>query len=648
MNPHTPPETFPPIRIVWPPPGLENSQGAFGRAARRVGFGGFLLALPQLASVTVPQSFNSLGLLGAGWWVVGISSLLGFMVVVQGLADLFGFFRNAGKASAYGIDLETVLQVGADGDGDMGSLIQGTRSYRSLDEESRIRAARARIWASLLFLSAALWISAGWALSFFLASWGLLGPKAVWLLALGPAGITSLAGVVARSVEGSALNRAIGPVLWNRWKTVGQREAARIWGEELGRFRAGRGERVVSGKGAFLAGALSVVALGIGVSIPALGFSAATAVGPTLASIAIPKFSATMRKAGEAEALKYLRLDSDPSISPDAAGEALHVLASMGARNRNDEAMKSPPRTYDEWFLPGGTENPMGLKPHVWPVELIPTVLEGLSPEGEAYLREISRHPALAEFETLAHAQAADFLGARFLLPLPADMTPMSFPIPRLSGLREGGYAMVAKAAVELLDGRPEEAERTLRTLLSTGALMAEESPTLIGSLIGFVLVFNGADGLEALYGATGREEEAQSIRRIRAATRKASEMAQQGTFGGGSDAALRGFSRTVISEEAVRGLRWEFLFTLTGLNPCINPNRVLFGPGEEWAGFLRSAENGLVRYPAEQALFDLFKKGWFDSRGQDGTGSSAGRFVKATLGGGAGRCAEILTSGIF
>ena len=648
MNPNTPNESFAPVRIVWPPPGLEGSQGIFGRTAGRIGFGGCLLVLPQLISVTTPQPFNSLGLLGAGWWAVGLASFLGLLIVVRGLAGLFGFFLNARKAAVFGIDLETALQVGADGDGDMGSLIQGTRSYRSLDEKNRIRAVRARVWASVLFLSGAIWIPVGWAISFLLASRGLLGPTGVWVLALCPAGITFFAGIAARTVEGLALNRAIGPVLWNRWKTVGQRDAARVWGDELGKFRAGRGERAVSGKRTLLAGALSVLALGIGVSIPAVGFSAATAVGPALASMAIPKFSATMRKAGEAEALKYLRLDPDPSVSPEAAGEALHVLASMKGANRRLEVMRSPVRTFETGFFPDGRETPIGLKSHEWPTALIPKVLEDLTPEGEAYLREISGHPALAEFETLAHAQAADFLGARLVLPLPEDMTALSFPVPKLSRIREGGYYMVAKAAVELLDGNPEQAERTLRALLSSGVLMAEESPTLIGSLIGFVLVFNGADGLEALYEATGREEEAESIRRVRAATKKAGEMAQQGTFGGGGEAALRGFSKTVISEEAVRGLRWEFLFTLTGLNPCINPNQVLFGPDEGWNEFLHSAEAGLVRYPAEKAFFDLLKKGWGNPRHSGGMGGGAGSFVKATLGGGAGRCAEILTSGIF
>jgi hypothetical protein len=310
--------------------------------------------------------------------------------------------------------------------------------------------------------------------------------------------------------------------------------------------------------------------------------------------------------------------------------------------------MKTPARGYETGFFPKGTENPLGLRPHEWPASLIPRVEKGLTPEEERYLREISSHPALAEFEILGRAEAADFLGARLVLPLPAEMNALSLPIPKLSGLREGGYHMVAKAAVEFLDGRQEEAESTLKTLLSTGLLMAEESPTLIGSLIGFVLAFNGADGLEALYEATGREAEAQSIRQVRSATRRAAEIAQQGTFGGGSEAALRGFSKIVLSDEAVRGLRWEFLFTLSGLGPCINPHRVLFGPGDDWADFVGAAEEDLVRYQGEKAFFDVIQRGWIGADGDHGKGASAGRWVRAALGVGAGRCAELLTVGLF
>jgi hypothetical protein len=649
MKDHTTPnELSPPIRVVWPPPGLEGSQGIFWRTAGRLGFGGSLLVVPFLFSVTVPQPFNSLGLFGSAWWFLGLTSLIGLVTVIRALGGLFNFFRTARRAALHGIDLETVLQVAADQDGEMGALIQGTRSYRSLDEGHRIRAVRARISAALLFLSAATWITAGWVLSFLLAGRGLLDPTGVWLLSLGPAFLILVAGTVAKGIEGTALQGAFGPLFWNRWRNAGLRDAAKIWGEELRRFRVERGERVTSGRKTLLAGALSVLGLATFVVIPAASFTVATSVGPAIASMAVPKFSATLRKAGEAEALRYLRLASDPAISPDDAGEALHVLASVGGRNEALDLIKDPVRTLETEFFPRGAENPLALEPHFWPTELIPLVLEGLTPEGEAFLREASSHPGLAEFEILAHAQAADFLGARLVLPLPQETSALDLPFPRLTGVREGGYSMVAKAALQLMDGSPDEAERTLRTLLSAGFLMGEDSPTLIGGLIGYVQILNAADGLEDLYEATGRQEDAESLRWLRAATKKASKLAQQGSLGAGVQSALKGMPGTVLSEEVIRGLRWEYFHTLTGLSPCINPNQMLFGADETLTEFLRLARAELVRYPAEEALFEVMERGWINFPTSGGKEGALMGIVKSALGGRAGSCAEVLASGVF
>lgn len=636
-------EHLTPVRVVWPPPGLEGFQGIFGRTAGRLAFGGSLLVFPVLFSVAISQPFNSLGLFGGAWWAFGLASLLGLLIVVRALGGLFGFFRNARQAALRGIDLETVLQVAADQAGDMGSLIQGTRSYRSLEEKERVRAVRARVWASILFLSAAIWVSAGWMLSLLLAGRGLLGPTGVWLFALGPAGLTGGVGIIAKGVEGSAVHNAFGPLFWSRWRNAGLRDSARVWGEELGRLRAERGEHVASGRRTLLAGTLSVLALGASISIPALGFTAATAVGPALAAMGVPKFAATLKKAGEANALKYLRLEADPSISPDAAGEALHVLASMGGRNQDPDLFKSPERTYETKFMARDSDNPFGVIPAKWPLELIPVAHQGLSPEDEAYLRKVAEHPALAEFEVLGRAQSADFLGARAVLPYPADMTALSVPIPRFSGIREGSYSMVAKAALEVMDGRPEDAELTLRTLLSAGSLMSDESSTLIGSLIGYVLVMNAADGLEDLYEVTGRQEDAQALKRLREAARNAADLARQGSFGGGVENALKGMPKTVLSEDVVRGLRWEYLNVVAGLSPCVNPNQMFFGPGEGFVQFLTSARSGLVRYPSEEAYFDLMAKGWTDLPGSRGSRGNLGGMLKAILGGGPGRCAAIL-----
>jgi hypothetical protein len=641
-----------PIRVTWPPPGLESYQGVLWRKAGELGFGGAVLVFPILLSVAPSQPFNSLGLFGGAWWLLGLTSLLGLIIVMRALGGLLGFFSSARTAALHGIDLETTLQVGADHRGDMGALLQGTRSYRSLDERHRTLAIRARIAACILFLSAATWITAGWVLSLLLASRGLLGPTGVWILTLGPAGATLLAATLAKGLEGTAVRKAVGPLFWNRWRNPGQRDAAEIWGQELSRFRVERGERVTSGRGAPLIGALSVLALAIFVLIPTASFSVAATVGPLLASVAFPRFSSVEKRAGNAEALRHLRLSPDPGISPQEAGEALHVLGSAGRGNPVPGLMKDAVRTFDTRILPRGGENPVGVQPEKWGTELFPLVLEGITPEAETFLREVASHPALAEFETLAHAQAVDVLGARLVIPLPEGTSAMAIPVPSLSQLREGSYALVARAALQLMDGDPEGAEQTLRTVLSAGFLLGEESPTAIDALVGYVLVTNAGDALESLYQSSGRQEEAEALRWVRGSTERATEMVTEMVTENALRPEVQGALLTmparVTSEASVRGLRWEYFQILAGLSPCINPHQVLFGPDETMAEFLRSARSQLVRYPSEGAVFDVMKKGWFTLRARGDWGGPLEGMVNATLGGRLGGCAGIWAAGVF
>jgi len=441
-------ESANPIRLIWPPPGLENCQGILWRKAGELGFGATVLVLPVLLSVSWSHPFNSLGLFGTAWWVLGLMSFAGSLIVLRALAGILGFFWKAREAAGHGIDLETALQVGADYRGDMGALLQGTRNFVTLNEGLRIRAIRARIWSVILYLSAATWISIGWVVSLLLATRGLLGPTGVWVLTLGPAAGTLLAGTIARGFEGTAVHSARAPFFWNRWENAGQEYAAEQWGNRLRRFRWERGEIITSGKKPHVVGILSVLGLALHTFIPTASLTVSTSTGSFLATMAIPKFSTTQQKAGAAEALERFRLTPDSEISPLAAGEALHALASAGLENTHHEWMREPVRKLEAKFLPNDQGNALELPPHKWPTELFPAAMEGLPPEAETYLRHVAEHPGLAEFEILSRAPALDALGGRFLLPLPDEASAFNLPIPLLSQVREGSYAMVARAVV--------------------------------------------------------------------------------------------------------------------------------------------------------------------------------------------------------
>jgi hypothetical protein len=641
-------ESITPVRVVWPPPGLESYPGILWRKAGELGFGGTILVLPLLCSVTWAQPFNSLGLFGEAWWILGLSSLLGVLLVLRSLSGLMGFFWRASRMAAYGIDLETTLQVGADRKGDVGPLLQGTRSFYALDEVRRARAVRARIWESLLFLSAAMWIPVGWVLSLFLASRGFLSPTGVWVLTMGPTALNLAAGTLASAVAGTALHGALGPLSRDRRRNPGQQNAALIWGEEIRQARARAGEPVVSARVPSKAGFWAALGVALLVSIPTVAFTVTSSVGSILAAVAVPKFSSTQKRAGAAEALRRFRLPPDSRISPMEAGEALQALLSAGGGNPPGDWMKDPVRILEAEFYQEGVDNPTGIRPEKWAAELFPAVTEGLPPEAEVFLREVAAHPGLEEFEVLARAPALDVLGARYRLPLPEEASAMSMPIPRLSPLRKGSYALVAKAAVQLMDGDPEAAEVTLKTALSAGFLLGEESPTLIDALIGYVLVANAGDALAGLYEASGRDLEAKSLRWVQEAAADAAEKAQQGAVGNGVQQAFQLMPERILDEAEVRGVRWEYFMVLAGVSPCINPHQIVFGPDGSQVDFMQSAYSSLVRYPSEAAVWEVMKKGFFDVTASSGWEGRMVDLIEAALGERAGGCAAVLASGFF
>jgi hypothetical protein len=71
-----------------------------------------------------------------------------------------------------------------------------------------------------------------------------------------------------------------------------------------------------------------------------------------------------------------------------------------------------------------------------------------------------------------------------------------------------------------------------------------------------------------------------------------------------------------VLNEKVVRGLRWEYFLTFTTLAPCVNLNKVVFGPGQNYEQWLADAEESLVRRPSDEVMFEFLEKGWFRGAG--------------------------------
>jgi hypothetical protein len=209
--------------------------------------------------------------------------------------------------------------------------------------------------------------------------------------------------------------------------------------------------------------------------------------------------------------------------------------------------------------------------------------------------------------------------------------------------VRDGAYAHVALALDQLARGDAAAAETTLREIISVGFLMTENSATLIENLIGIVIIGVGGDALHAFYQSTGRTRDAEDLAWARESARLAAERMRAGIPQppDGSLAQLRGLPAIVLDSTAIRGLRWEFFMMLNTLGPCINLNRAVFGPGQEYATWVERARAGLVQYESEAWLFERASRGFFGDAMPQEVGLFP-RMLAASMGGrdGPGSCA--------
>jgi hypothetical protein len=162
---------------------------------------------------------------------------------------------------------------------------------------------------------------------------------------------------------------------------------------------------------------------------------------------------------------------------------------------------------------------------------------------------------------------------------------------------------------------------------------------------MGIALVNMGGDALEELHRRTGREQDAERIRWARAAAAKSASMAQVGNTEQDVHTRLRGIPDLVEREDALRGLRWEYLATFNLLAPCINLQKTVFGPDATYGEWMERARRSLVRVPGEIALFDLARGG--AAVGEDApTPVGLARFIGLTLGTRTqpGSCARLLS----
>lgn len=624
--------------VRWPPPGLERLQGDLWTVVDRLGMGGAIFALPLLAAMTLSLDPWRTGIFGDAWWIVLFTSVVGLWILLAGYVGLFRALRRWRSAAERGYARRTVALVLADRPGDTGFLVQGGRAYSVLDASRRNGLLRGRLMQVTLLLSAGLWLSAGFVAGVMLSARSVLTETGLTVWTLAPIGAAGVVVIVLKAWENSVLRRARKKWFAQSWTEDLTRDEIQEWHEGVGARRGAVpmpvGRTDGRGSGSLSAAAVLTGVVAVLVVLLAVPLVTMTGVGPILADVATPSFSRTAEKFARTEALEPLVLPVDPEITAQQAGDALYAMTSRTGSSPA-KFMKEPPRSYDAVF-PGGeySDNPTGLAAHMWAQDLMPQA-RSLDAEVVAWLEEVGSHPALAELRTLAQAGSLDEAGALYDLPFPDDLISYQVPIPKFSGFRSLAYAQVGGAVADVARGRVDAAETKLRELISAGSLMGREGQTLLTSLIGIVTAGVGAEALANLYGVTGRPEAEEALRSRRALAERAADV---GSLSLGRR-QLSEMPELVTDTSAIRGMRWEHLHVLSGMGPCLNLNRVVFGPPEGYDEWIAEVRETLVRFESEEHLLSTMLRGWGTAESE----SPAGRLFAQVMGGGAGSCAGLL-----
>jgi hypothetical protein len=555
------------------------------------------------------QDFASFGPLADSWWVLLVLGSVGLAFALDAIGRSARTLKRFGRAMGHGYRPQTIARVLADAGRDMGFLSSGSRHFSMVDAREREAIAAMRVAAWLLLTFGGLWSIFSLSVGLFAAARGALSVVGLQLVALGPALLAYTCGMVAMLVQDSRVRRA--RTLWHRqpWASDLAAEEIRSWQRSAGLVvsdvSVGAGRAVA--RSGLVVGAVALL-----VALPVLTLVPATAVGPILTAIAAPNAGKVRPRAARAEAYRSYRVEGDVSISPTEAGQILHDLLFVGVDEDPSPRERAPSRRVPESWLPDGADgqNPMGIPPFAWGDSLFERLGQGTTADQRTYLADLAGHPAASDFSRLARATAVDVGSARWDLPFAPGVTVATIPIPRFGPLRNAAYARIGSAGAAFLAGRNSEAEQMLREVVSVGFLLADDGPTLIDNLIGLVLVESGGSALADFYRTSGQPGAAAEISRVRqAAEAGAALIPTEPTFG--NDAWVRSLTETITDPRIARGLRWEYFVSLATLGPCLNVNRIVFGMGDDYAAFVEEARESLVRWPSDQALFDIAKRGW-------------------------------------
>lgn len=625
----------------WPPPGLERLQGDLWKVVTSGWLAGLFLVAPLLLLTTWQTDVATLGPLTDAWWVAVVVAAFGLAFAIDAFVRLARLLHRARRAVERGYGIETVLYVVADRGRDMGFLWTGRRHFSLLEPRAREVLLSLRVLTAGLHAVAGLWLCLGLAVGLWAAARGWIGPNTFLLVTAGPAVVLYLFGVVTGLTEDVRVRAARKAWHGGAWEDDLEPEGIRAW-QQTARVSPGSPDTLELHARRLRHGAVAAGIAAAVVLLPVLLLLPTSAVGPLLARVSVPEYERVQRSAAELEAYRGYRVPPDPGVTAGEAGRLLQNLAYVGSNAPVRVGELEPPvRVADPWIPDEGASNPVGAPPHAWHQQLFPEVTDAPSGELRSYLASVADHPALTDFSRLARAERLDAAAARWGEPLAGAMAAVVLPTPRLDGLRPGAHAHLAAAGSALLEGRDGEAETLIREVVSVGFLLADQGPTLMDNLVGHALIREGGRALTSFFVETGREADAAMLEEARrTATRTAGRIHVERPTS--TEALARMLPELVLDSTTVRGLAWESFALMATLAPCMNLNRIVFGPGEAYRDFVSRAHGTLVRWDSEEPLFRRASAG-FLARSEGSSSFRPGRWLTLSARSGAGSCGNAL-----
>lgn len=323
----------------------------------------------------------------------------------------------------------------------------------------------------------------------------------------------------------------------------------------------------------------------------------------------IPNMSHLVAKTAEADRWREFRAPVDASITPQAAGDALRRITTVRPRDKYPlrAVTTTHARPWSSIALAPDMFASMRTPQYIGPAAfmLIAKTPGGYSASEMAYLREVAAAPFWKDFDAVALAAQVDVVGGLYNTPFASDIQLFAFRTVGFADTKQIAYAAVSRATYYLASGKPAEAERVLRTIVSFGFTFVDQGVTALDAMVGRIIVDIGRDGLYHLYQQTGRGD---LVVRLEPVVRaRPSVRARQTTF---DEVSARAAAVSLIGDPTVpRSLRLEAIEMLSYGASCGSVHTMLTGPSDEMRSTITTARASMARYPSEQAFFDLVER---------------------------------------